>query len=258
LPPTAGAPPGAYVKVATDSVAEAGRLVLERLGCRCQGWKFRDETERQWLEAPDDDAFGLLPEPARGAAREGVLMAFLRECLGQVDCGCARRVVGRIEEGADLLPLVAARCPSAQPCATRSLLRPYRLFMDGLVTPQEWANHLASIVCDLWGPVRPAGSASGVDLTNYLIRSAYPGLLREVLGNPFRPPAVDPAWLARNDAAAAAVATAIEQERRFSDMPILADALEEAGCADGAILGHCRQPAGHVAGCWVLRCLREA
>jgi hypothetical protein len=41
-------------------------------------------------------------------------------------------------------------------------------------------------------------------------------------------------------------------EVRFADMPILADALEEAGCADAAILGHCRGGGEHVRGCWVV------
>ena len=35
-------------------------------------------------------------------------------------------------------------------------------------------------------------------------------------------------------------------------MPVLADALEEAGCQDAIILNHCREPGGHVRGCWVV------
>ena len=35
-------------------------------------------------------------------------------------------------------------------------------------------------------------------------------------------------------------------------MPVLGDALEEAGCEDEVILEHCRQPGTHVRGCWVL------
>jgi hypothetical protein len=40
--------------------------------------------------------------------------------------------------------------------------------------------------------------------------------------------------------------------RDFTDMPILADALEEAGCTDSNILMHCRGPGPHVRGCWVV------
>jgi hypothetical protein len=48
------------------------------------------------------------------------------------------------------------------------------------------------------------------------------------------------------------MAQAIYNDRRFSDLPILADALEEAGCTDPDILTHCRGPGPHVRGCWVI------
>ena len=43
-----------------------------------------------------------------------------------------------------------------------------------------------------------------------------------------------------------------DEERRFEDLPILADALEEAGCDDEDILGHCRSDGEHVRGCWAV------
>ena len=48
------------------------------------------------------------------------------------------------------------------------------------------------------------------------------------------------------------LAQSIYTDRAFERMPILADALEEAGCNDAAILGHCRGPGPHVRGCWVV------
>jgi hypothetical protein len=47
-------------------------------------------------------------------------------------------------------------------------------------------------------------------------------------------------------------AKAIYDGRRFADVPILCDALEDAGCTDAAILSYCRQPGEHVRGCWVV------
>ena len=77
--------------------------------------------------------------------------------------------------------------------------------------------------------------------------------LRCFFPNPFRPPpAVDPSWLAWNDGTVAKLAAAIYDGRRFADLPILADALEDAGCADAVILAHCRGPGEHVRGCWVV------
>lgn len=80
----------------------------------------------------------------------------------------------------------------------------------------------------------------------------HPVLLREIIGNPFCPVTADPSWLAWNGRTAEILAERIYEERRFGDLPILADALEEAGCTDEAILAHCRQPGDHVRGCWVV------
>jgi hypothetical protein len=81
-------------------------------------------------------------------------------------------------------------------------------------------------------------------------------VLRDIFGNPFQtPPAVDRAWLAWNDATVAKLAQSIYEDRAFGRLPILADALEEAGCDQAALLDHCRQPAEHARGCWVLDAL---
>jgi hypothetical protein len=77
-------------------------------------------------------------------------------------------------------------------------------------------------------------------------------LLRDVFGNPFRPATLDPSWLAWNDGLIVKLAQGICDDRAFDRMPILADALEEAGCTDGDILGHCRQEGEHVRGCWLV------
>jgi hypothetical protein len=54
-----------------------------------------------------------------------------------------------------------------------------------------------------------------------------------------------------------AVARAIYEDRRFADLPILADALEEAGCSDADILAHLRSGGDHVRGCWPLDLVLE-
>jgi hypothetical protein len=78
-------------------------------------------------------------------------------------------------------------------------------------------------------------------------------LLRCILGNPCRPaPTLDPDWLRWKDGMVARLARGIYDDRAFDRLPILADALEDAGCHDTAILDHCRQPGPHVRGCWVV------
>jgi hypothetical protein len=77
-------------------------------------------------------------------------------------------------------------------------------------------------------------------------------LLRDMFGNPFRPVVVDPSWLTWNNGTVAKLAQSIYDQRAFDRLPVLADALEEAGCANADILAHCRQPGEHVRGCWVV------
>jgi len=74
-------------------------------------------------------------------------------------------------------------------------------------------------------------------------------LLRDIFGNPFRPVAFDPSWRTET---AVGIARGIYEDRAFERMPILADALEEAGCEHPDILSHCREPGEHVRGCWVV------
>ncbi len=78
-------------------------------------------------------------------------------------------------------------------------------------------------------------------------------IIRDVVGNPLRPaPVVDPTWLAWNDRLVPRVAQGIYTERRFTDLPVLADALQDAGCGDERLLAHCKSGGTHVRGCWAL------
>jgi hypothetical protein len=90
-------------------------------------------------------------------------------------------------------------------------------------------------------------------------------LVRDIFGNPFRPVAFAPEW--RTDTAVA-IARQMYESRDFGAMPILADALQDAGCDNADVLNHCRGAAGggsgepvggstasggtHVRGCWVV------
>jgi hypothetical protein len=77
-------------------------------------------------------------------------------------------------------------------------------------------------------------------------------LLRCIFGHPFRTATLAPEWLAWNAGTALKIARAVYEERAFDRLPILADALEDAGCDDADILAHCRGGGPHVRGCWVV------
>jgi hypothetical protein len=52
------------------------------------------------------------------------------------------------------------------------------------------------------------------------------------------------------------LARAVYDERAFDRLPILADALEEAGCDSAELLAHCRNSGPHVRGCWAVDAVR--
>jgi hypothetical protein len=87
-------------------------------------------------------------------------------------------------------------------------------------------------------------------------RLTQAGILLDIFGNPFRPAALDPAWLTA-DVASLAQAAYVERELPGGRLDpgrlaVLSDALEDAGCAEAAILSHLRSPGLHVRGCWAL------
>jgi hypothetical protein len=129
----------------------------------------------------------------------------------------------------------------------------------GVLSHGEFPNHadgkfaaLLEVLCVYWesldAPSDPNPKASSYGRE----RKAYAALVRDIFGNPFRGAVVDSAWLAWNDGTVRRIAQAIYDERAFDRMPILADALEDAGCDNADILNHCRTPGVHVRGCWVV------
>ncbi len=79
--------------------------------------------------------------------------------------------------------------------------------------------------------------------------AAQADLLRDIFGNPFRSAEFKLEWLTSD---VLALARGIYNESAFDRMPILADALQDAGCDDLDLLDHCREPGNHVRGCWVI------
>ncbi len=79
--------------------------------------------------------------------------------------------------------------------------------------------------------------------------AAFCNLFRDIFGTPFRPVAIDPSWLTST---VVALAEGIYSEKAFDRLPILADALMDAGCSHDDLLNHLRSDGPHVRGCWAL------
>ena len=79
------------------------------------------------------------------------------------------------------------------------------------------------------------------------LRRKYPMLWRLVQ----KPPVIDPAWLKWKRGTVKRIASSIHQDKSWAQLPILADALEEAGCSDAFVLDHLRAGRRHARSCWV-------
>jgi hypothetical protein len=83
-------------------------------------------------------------------------------------------------------------------------------------------------------------------------RAAQAALLRDIFGDPFRPVDIDAGCRVWNGSTVVRLAQAIYDERAFDRLPILADALEDAGCTAPEVFSHCRGGGEHARGCWVI------
>jgi hypothetical protein len=210
-------------------------------------------TETEWLESPEPDA---MLEFLQGRASDRKLRLFA--------VACCRRVVhllkdDRFRHAIDVTERFADRNASADelydalalaematrehPSAAGCYPRDPNPFREDLSDPLRFATSTARQAAYVAYMV---DAAAGVRE-----RAVQADLLRDLF-NPFRPAAPEPGSPGWDRGAVGKIVRMIYQERRFGDLPILADAIEEAGCDDEEILGHCRQPGGHVRGCWVV------
>lgn len=118
--------------------------------------------------------------------------------------------------------------------------------------PDSSRSHLSALQMLIDARVRGEGYNYSHPLepsVRWKVQLEFLNLLRCIIGNPFRPVAFDPRWRSET---AVALATGIYDGRHFDRLPILADALEEAGCDHPDILAHCRGAGPHARGCWVV------
>lgn len=109
----------------------------------------------------------------------------------------------------------------------------------------------AARVCDLTVQCLAAMADSGTAGRQAAMTRAHRAVravMHDVFGNPFRPVRLDPRW---RTADVLGLARGIYEDQAFDRLPLLRDALMDAGCADDQVLKHCDQPV-HVRGCWLL------
>jgi hypothetical protein len=209
-------------------------------------------TEAEWFGATEPNS---LIDAAASAASPRKLRLFMagwcRRAWGRYSLATVTRLVEAAERVADL------------PDGARQLEGIRREYRNGRPTwgvPVEQlleprASRLTKAVRGFCTAVGDAGSpfASGA-----VEQAAWRGsvlrtlatVFRDVVGNPFRSVSFSPEW---RTATAVQLAGRMYDLREFGAMPILADALQDAGCETADVLDHCRDPHGvHVRGCWVV------
>ena len=230
-------------------------------------------TEAEWLSCTDPQP---MLEFLRGKASDRKRRLFACACHRRIwhllgDAGDLRKAVELIEQYADDLAGEQERGAVGQ--AEQALIGPADRGWESI----PWVERATRLAIDLatweehqtWedAQVAPRRSASAdllaaratQDQAEAAYRQAVAAergvhcrLLRDIFGLlPFRPVTIPPSSLVWNDGTVVKLAQAIYEGRAFDRLPILADALEEAGCHDPDIPAHCRR-GEHVRGCWLV------
>jgi hypothetical protein len=230
-------------------------------------------TEQEWLQATDPMP---MLEFLRGKASDRKLRLFAVGCCRHVwyimpdePCRQAAEVAERFADGMATEQELRAAADAAQISAEdNSFAKPHQSFAvgQGIYFAARTACYAAN------SPVHETAAraartlysaaigAAGDPDTNLVTRRAAAdavrqyqiNLLNDLFGNPFRPITINPAWLTWHGGLLVSMARRMYDSRDFADMPVLADALEEAGCQEQDILDHCRSGGEHVRGCWLV------
>jgi hypothetical protein len=215
------------------------RLRLFRCACCRSAWElFEDSRCRQAVELAERLAEG-------DASRADLAMARTGAAEAQRAASQRFQEVARREPSGGALWRDAFLCHSIAQAAYWTAVTQFNVRVAHIVAMAVQSARSAEV---LEGPASPQAAAA-----RHAEERIQADLLRDIFGNPFRQPAaLTPAILAWNDKTGPRVAQAIYQDRAFDRLPVLADALLEAGCDDEELLAHCRSEGPHALGCWAV------
>jgi hypothetical protein len=219
-------------------------------------------TDQEWLECTNPEPMlSFLKDKASDRKFRLFAVACCRRFWHQLKderCRLAIEVGERFVDGQDTEAELAAARTMARSAVTytggtiMTAEDNATLAAEGVTFPVHFpASHFVSY--------RSAESVSYFTLASAACESTLHGretealeqvrLLRELFSNPYHPVVIDNRWLTST---VVELATAIYQDKAFDRMPVLADALMDAGCNNEEMIAHCRGAGPHVRGCWVL------
>jgi hypothetical protein len=204
----------------------------------------RPFDEAEWLACNN---LGIVMQLAPGLGSERKRRLFA--------CACARQLWRLLPDPRSRIAVGAAECfadglidsvertrayaGALDVCREKGTFRGAPWLAAEAVSGAPQPSHAVNAILPRPGPLRPAWA--------WLTRVA-----RDVFGNPFHTPHLDPAWLAWEGGTVCKLAEGIYQDQAFDRLPVLADALEEAGCTDESLLSHLRGGGPHARGCWAI------
>jgi hypothetical protein len=144
--------------------------------------------------------------------------------------------------GRKLRLFAAACCRHARPALA---LRTLKGAEEATEVVRDVLDHIAQVADLLWASDRCLTGALPDD-EHWTVQAS---LLRCLFGNSFRPVPFHPDW---RTPAVLSIARRAHAARDFEALPVLADALEDAGCDSAELLAHCRAGGKHWRGCWAI------
>jgi hypothetical protein len=217
--------------------------------CRLVNALLTDARSRAAVEAAEGSAEGLASGEELHAAHAGAGRALddASPTLGKI--GCSGHAAALF--AADPSPVLAAK-------RVAESVRQAAWVAAGFSTGHRLGGAEFDAQFDF---LRAVGADAEAKVRAAEIHQARLLLLRDILGNPFRPVTLAPAWRTPD---VLSLAEAAYEQRTLpagtlepEGLALLADALEEAGCDNADLLGHLRGPGPHVRGCWALDLVRS-
>ena len=210
-------------------------------------------TEDDWLTCPMlEDAIRLVAPKASERVLRLFAVACCRDHWASLTDARSRGAVEAAEQFADgLLGAAGLAAARAQAEAAWHEAARQAWLVEAWANFRDTPEYRAAVAASAAARAPLVATAANLRLHGEWLFLPAIGLtaLHDVFGNPFRPVWPDETW---QTATVTALAETIYAERAFDRLPILADALEDAGCTDAAILDHCRGSGEHVRGCWVV------
>jgi hypothetical protein len=144
--------------------------------------------------------------------------------------------------------------PSGNQSATGTVAHLVQYAVGAVVDPDAWNAALCAHLACLGLRRESESMNSSARVWQHEVR-VQAELLRDLFGPKPGTVLVDLSWLGAAEEEVVRLAGAIYHERAFGDLPVLADALEDAGCPNPVLIDHCRHCGEHARGCWLVDAL---